>query len=147
MSFFQRDFQPLDVNTLPRIRLVPLKSTLPTADQRAPMESISMSRYHYQSYAPIKTKRQYGEPIPEIYVPPTSKFQGTTTTSDTYRGQSGPPARAYLPEVKMINRTGEHDHNTNYRVDYHPHGFTLCAAKAYAIAQKKQKTVTPITVE
>ena len=46
-----------------------------------------------------------------------------------------------------INRAGEHDHKTNYRVDYHPHGLTLCAAKAYAIAQKKQKADVPIAAQ
>lgn len=45
----------------------------------------------------------------------------------------------------MIHRAGEHDHNTNYRVDYHSHGLTLCAAKAFAIAQNKQKPRTPIS--
>jgi hypothetical protein len=49
--------------------------------------------------------------------------------------------------MKMINRTGEYDHNTNYRIDYHPHGLTLCAAKAYAIAQKKQKADIPIAAQ
>jgi hypothetical protein len=129
----------LDITTLPRIRLVPLKSNISINDQRAPMENVSMSQFHYQ--------RQYGEPIPDIYIPPISKFEGTTTTGETYRGQSGPPARAYVPEVRMINPVGEHDHNTNYRVDYHPHGLSLCAAKAYAIAQKKQQTVPPITAQ
>lgn len=52
-----------------------------------------------------------------------------------------------MPKIEMISRTGEHDHNTNYRVDYHPHGLTLCAAKAYAIAQKKQKSVQPISAQ
>jgi hypothetical protein len=47
----------------------------------------------------------------------------------------------------MVNRIGEQDHNTNYRIDYRPHGLTLCAAKAYAIAQKKQQTVPPITAQ
>jgi hypothetical protein len=45
----------------------------------------------------------------------------------------------------LINRTGKHDLNTNYRIDYHPHGLTICAAKAYAIAQKKQKMAQPIS--
>jgi hypothetical protein len=47
----------------------------------------------------------------------------------------------------MVNRIGEHDHNTNYRIDYHPHGLSLCAAKAYAIAQNKQTTATPISAQ
>ncbi len=61
--------------------------------------------------------------------------------------ESGQRARAFVPEMKMINRTGEYDHNTNYRIDYHPHGLTLCAAKAYAIAQKKQKADVPIAAQ
>jgi hypothetical protein len=140
-----------------------MKSTLSIKDN-TPMESVSMSQYHYQPYEAIKSKRQYGDPIPSIYIPPTSKFEGTTTTGQTYKGfpgnlilfsciihillrNLGQRARGYIPEVKMINRIGEHDHNTNYRVDYHPHGLTLCAAKAYAIAQKQQKTATPISAQ
>jgi hypothetical protein len=79
----------LDIAALPRIRLVPMKATLSINDQRAPMESISMSRSQYQAYEPVKSKRQYGDPIPEIYIPPTTKFEGSTTTGDTYQGRSG----------------------------------------------------------
>ncbi len=66
-----------------------MKATLSINDQRAPMESISMSRSQYQAYEPVKSKRQYGDPIPEIYIPPTTKFEGSTTTGDTYQGRSG----------------------------------------------------------
>ncbi len=59
----------------------------------------------------------------------------------------GRPARAYIPEVKSINQNGTQDHNTSYRVDYHPHGLSLCAAKAYTIAQNKPATVTPISAQ
>lgn len=74
---------------LPRIRLVPMKATLSISDQRGPMESITMSQLHYQPYEPIKSKRQYGDPIPEIYVAPTAKFEGSTTSGDTFKGQPG----------------------------------------------------------
>ncbi len=48
-----------------------------------------MSRYHYQSYEPSASTRRYGELIPSGYIPPLDKFQGTTTTSETYQGHSG----------------------------------------------------------
>ncbi len=79
----------MDIANLPRIRLVPMKTTLSTNDERAPMESVSMSRSQYQPYEPIQPKRQYGDPIPEIYVAPTAKFESSTTTGDTYKGQPG----------------------------------------------------------
>ncbi|CAF4739532.1 unnamed protein product, partial [Rotaria magnacalcarata] len=41
MSVTQRDFQPLDVTTLPRIRLVPMKATLSMNDKQLPMENVS----------------------------------------------------------------------------------------------------------
>lgn len=47
----------------------------------------------------------------------------------------------------MLSTAGEQDLKTNYRTDYHPHGLTVCAAKAFAIAQKKQKPATPITAQ
>ncbi|CAF0850225.1 unnamed protein product [Rotaria sordida] len=147
ISVTQRDFQPLDITTLPRIRLIPMRTTLSVNEQHAPMESITMSRYHYQPYDSIKSKRKYGEPMPNIYIPPISKFEGLTTTGETYKGQPGHRARACMPEIKMINQIGEHDHKTNYRVDYHSHGLTLCAAKAYAIAQNKQKSTTTISAQ
>ncbi|CAF3335042.1 unnamed protein product [Rotaria socialis] len=147
MSVTQRDFQPLDITTLPRIRLVPMKATFSMNDEQLPMENVSMSRFHFKPYESMKPKRQYSDPMPDIYVPPLEKFSGATTTGDTYQGQPGPRARAYIPEIRMLNRTGEHDHRTNYRVDYHPHGLTLCAAKAFAIAQKKQKPATPVTAQ
>ncbi|CAF3541128.1 unnamed protein product [Rotaria sp. Silwood1] len=147
MSVTQRDFQPLDITALPRIRLIPMRTTLSVNDKQVPMESVTTSRYHFQPYDSIKSNRKYGEPLPSIYIPPTSKFEGLTTTSETYKGQPGQRARAYMPEIKMINQMGEHDHRTNYRVDYHPHGLTLCAAKAYAMAQHKQKPTTPISAQ
>ncbi len=59
----------------------------------------------------------------------------------------GRPPRAFIPEVKMVNRVGEHDHNTNYQIDYPPRGLSLCAARAYAIAQNKQTTATAISAQ
>ena len=79
----------MDIANLPRIRLVPIKATLSISDQRSPMESMTMSRAHYQPYEPIKAKRQYGDPIPEIYIAPTAKFEGSTTSGDTYQGRPG----------------------------------------------------------
>ena len=66
-----------------------MKATLSINDELAPMESVSMSRYHYQPYEGIKSRRQYGDPIPNIYVPPKGKFEGTTTSSESYKGRSG----------------------------------------------------------
>ncbi len=56
----------------------------------------------------------------------------------------GQPARPFIPEISMINQIGEHDHNTNYRNDYHSHGLSLCASKAFTIAQNRSTTATPI---
>ncbi len=53
------------------------------------MESMTMSRYHYQPYEPIASTRRYGELIPNFYVPPMDKFQGTTTSGEAYQGRSG----------------------------------------------------------
>ncbi|CAF3016687.1 unnamed protein product [Rotaria sp. Silwood2] len=147
LTVTQRDFQPIDMNTLPRIRLVPLKSSLSINDQTGPMESMTMTRYHYQPYESTMSKRRYGELMPNVYVSPIDKFQGITTTSESYQGRSGPPARPCIPEPEKIKQGGQHDHNTNYRLDYHPHGLSLCAAKAYTIAQNKEATQTPISTQ
>ncbi len=79
----------MDLGSLPRIRMVPLKSTLSITDQQAPMESISMSRHHYQPYERTASHRRYGEPIPNFYVPPLNKFEGTTTSGDTFKWRRG----------------------------------------------------------
>ena len=55
----------------------------------------------------------------------------------------GHRARPHIPAMSTIHQVGEHDHNTNYRMEYQPHGLSLCAAKAYAIAQNKQTSPTP----
>ncbi len=80
---------PIDITTLPRIRTVPLKSTISISDQQGPMEKMTMSRYHYQPYDPLISKRQYGEFNSSFYVPPLEKFQGTTTAGDAYQGRIG----------------------------------------------------------
>ncbi|CAF1360382.1 unnamed protein product [Rotaria magnacalcarata] len=147
MTITQRDFQPIDISALPRIRLIPLKSNLSVNDSAGPMENMTMSRFHYQPYEPAISKRNYGELMPNLYIPPMEKFQGTTTTRETYQGRSGIPARACIPEQEKLRQVGEHDHNTNYRMDYHPHGVSLCAAKAYTIAQKNETTATPIPTQ
>jgi hypothetical protein len=59
----------------------------------------------------------------------------------------GPRANAFIPEMQSINLTGKQDHRTNYRMDYPPHGLSLCAAKAYAIANKKETTATPVSAQ
>jgi hypothetical protein len=66
-----------------------VKSTLSITDQKGPMENVTMSRYHYQPYEPVVSKRRYGELIPNLYIPPMDKFEGTTTTGETYQGRSG----------------------------------------------------------
>ncbi|CAF3579036.1 unnamed protein product [Rotaria sp. Silwood1] len=147
LTVTQRDFQPIDMNALPRIRLVPLRSSLSVNDQAGPMENMTMTRYHFQPYEPTISTRRYGELTPNVYVPPIDKFQGITTTGETYQGRSGPPARPCIPERDKIKQGGSHDHNTNYRLDYHPHGLSLCAAKAYTIAQNKEATQTPIPTQ
>ena len=48
-----------------------------------------MSRHHYQPYEFKKFRRQYGDPVPDVYIPPLDKFQGSTTTGETYRGEPG----------------------------------------------------------
>lgn len=143
----QRDFPPIDIGSLPRIRITPLKSNLSISDQTGPMESMTMSRYHYQPYENVGSRRNFGELLPSVYIPPLEKFQATTTTGETYQGRTGPPARPYIPEIQSINRAGTQDHNTSYRVDYHPHGLSLCAAKAYAIAQKQQASTETVPVQ
>lgn len=79
-----------------------MKATLPITDQRAPMESMTMSRSHYPPYEPSKSKRQYGDPIPEIYIAPTAKFEGSTTSSDTYQGRPG-NSYSSLPSLMRRN--------------------------------------------
>lgn len=105
-----------------------------------------MSRYHYQPYE-ASSKRRYGELLSNVYIPPMEKFQGTTTTGETYQGRVGQPARPFVPEITKLNSIGEQDHRTNYRMDYHPHGLSLCAAKAYTMAQNKQTNTTPISAQ
>jgi hypothetical protein len=80
---------PIDIASLPRIRIIPLKSTLSLSEQKGPMENMSMSRYHYQPYESPTLRRQYGEFNSSFYVPPLDKFQGTTTTGEAYQGRSG----------------------------------------------------------
>lgn len=130
------------------MRLVPLKSNLSIKDEKAPMENLTMSRFHFQPYEGVKVKR-YGDPLPTIYVPSLEKFDHRTTNNDTYQGRQGPRARPVASEVKIIQRTGSHDMNTNYRVDFHPHGLSLCAAKAYALAEQKKQNneTTPIATQ
>jgi len=66
-----------------------MKATLSINDPHVPMETITMSQSHYQPYEHIKSKQQYGDPIPSFYIPPATKFEGSTTTGDTYKGQQG----------------------------------------------------------
>jgi hypothetical protein len=77
------------VNSLPRIRLIQIKPSLSVKDQTGPMESVTMSRLHYQPYESTVSKRRYGEMIPNVYIPSMEKFQGTTTNSEAYKGRSG----------------------------------------------------------
>ena len=66
-----------------------MKPTLTVNDNAGPMESVTMSRHHYKAYEPSGTQRRYGELVPNIYIPPSGKFQSTTTTGETYQGRAG----------------------------------------------------------
>ena len=61
------------------------------------MESITTSRHHYKPYEASVPKRQYGELLSNVYLGPLEKFQGTTTTGDTYQGRTG-----YLVLIECI---------------------------------------------
>ena len=89
-----------------------MKATLPINDQRAPMETMTMSRSHYPPHEPSKSKRQYGDPIPEIYIAPSAKFEGSTTSGDTYQGRPGnpPSSLSFLMRINLINQVHEHVH-------------------------------------
>lgn len=71
------------------MRAIPLKSNMSINDQTSPMENVTMTRYHFQPYEPIVSRRRYGELNPYIYIPPLDKFQGITTTGETYQGRAG----------------------------------------------------------
>ena len=71
------------------MRVVPIKSNISINDQTGPMENVTMTRFHYQPYEPSMSKRRYGESMPSLYVPPLEKFQGTTTTGESYQGRAG----------------------------------------------------------
>ena len=66
-----------------------MKPSISVKDQAGPMESVTTSRYHYQAYEPAKSKRRYGELVPNLYIPPMEKFQGSTTSGDTFQGRAG----------------------------------------------------------
>ncbi|CAF4026450.1 unnamed protein product [Adineta steineri] len=147
LTVTQRDFQPLDVTALPRLRGQPTKTNLSVKDQTGPMESVTMSRYHYRPYKPETTRRLYGDPHPNVYIPLKDKFEGTTTTGDAFQGRLGRAAEPCIPEVRTVGNKGKHDHNTNYRMDYHSHGLSLCASKAFTIAQNNETNPTPISTK
>lgn len=71
------------------MRLFPLKSSLSLQEHAGPMESLSMSRYHYQAYEPVGSQRRYGELASSLYIAPSEKFHSTTTTGETYQGRAG----------------------------------------------------------
>ncbi|CAF0962145.1 unnamed protein product [Adineta steineri] len=147
LTVTKRDFQPLDVSSMARMRAISMKDALPKDAEHIPMENMTTSRYYYHPHELLKSNRQYGEPVPEVYMPPTTKFDGSTTNRDTYKGQQGKRANAFVPELRGLRHTGKQDLTTNYRTDYHSHGLTLCAARAYAIAQQKQTNSAPISAQ
>ncbi|CAF1035623.1 unnamed protein product [Didymodactylos carnosus] len=136
VTITQRDYQPLDLSSVPRLRVVPLKPTL--TSEVGPMESVTTSRHHFKPYQSTQPRR-YGDPAPSFYIPPVGKIQSTTTNSEHYQARPGERARNYKPEIQILNRVGAQDFNTMYRADFKPHGVNLCGAKAYTLAQKLQQ--------
>jgi hypothetical protein len=77
------------------------------------------------------------DPNPQYYVPPRSKFEGVTTTKETFKGQQGTKTTSFKPDFNNIDNTGILDLNTNYRNTYINHGLTMCEAKAFIIAKSR----------
>jgi hypothetical protein len=84
----QRDFQPVEATTFPRVRLIPLKTKPMIHDQQTPLESISTSRNHHRAHQTVKAKR-LDDSTSNVYVPPFEKFSNRTTNNQTYQGDTG----------------------------------------------------------
>ena len=50
------------------------------------------------------------------------KFEGSTTTGETFVGACATRPEDFKPEVKRIELDGSHDFNTVYRHEYNPRG-------------------------
>ena len=55
-----------------------------------------------------------------------NKFEGSTTTGETFVGACATRPKDFKPEVKRIELDGSHDFNTVYRHEYNPRGQCPC---------------------
>ena len=105
------------------------------------METKTMSMMQFLPYE-VKPVVLARDPQPYYYVPPRTKFEGETTTKETFKGQPGAKPASFKPDFNNIDNTGILDLNTNYRKTFVNHGLTMCEAKAFIIAKSRANKTT-----
>lgn len=106
------------------------------------METQTVTRTHFPPYE-VKPVVFAKDLHPDYYIPPISKFNGDTTTKETFQGKQVPRRVLCKPDVENIVLSGTMDLNTSYKDEFKNHGLSMCEAKAYLIAkaleEEKQK--------
>ena len=129
----QRDFKPIDISSLPVLKAIKREGTLRVA--AGAMETQTMSQLQFLRYD-VKPMVMARDSHPDYYCPPQTKFDGSTTTGETFKGKQTPRRLAFQPDASNIDiKSGSFDFNTTQKLEFKNHGLSMCEAKAYMIAK------------
>ena len=158
LFLFQRDFQAIDVTSHPPP--VAMGRPVPKVFDRESMpklDGLTTNKLHYKFWNTDRPKRYddfYEASMfarRDQYVPPTDKFAGVTTTSDTYQGKFAPVPASLKPEEKRVETLGKHDFNTVYKVQFHSPSMARKLEKKQAAGLlkelRKRKLAPTVTAE
>ena len=122
MSYSQLDYRPLDVMASYQ---PPVKPPAERRSKNLPKFVGDTTSKDFFKRWETQPRKQYGDVHEalqfvrsDVFVPTNEKFNGTSTTADTYQGKFGQVPEPFLPNESSIDTSGTHDFGTVYRSTY-----------------------------
>lgn len=112
----QRDFKPIDIKSAYVAPVKPKEEKRHRATQK--LDDCTMNKHFFKRWEPQPPIRYGDFHESHTYVPPLSKFEGTTTTGDTYLGEPAPVPPCFFPKEQLGVTGGKVDFNTVYKSSF-----------------------------
>lgn len=134
---FQRDFQPIDITAnLTHKAQVP-HSTIRVPDVK--FDSRTSFGEFFKNYGPVKRERYGDFHENRPYIPPQTKFDGSSTTKSTFTPKKWEPTRPFVPENRPIESQGAMDFSTVHNETYQKPKVKPCKAEIYLIQKELRR--------
>ena len=113
---FQLDYKPIEVKN---VFVAPAKPPQNSKiSNEAKFDDGTMNKDFFKKWD-VEPRVRHGDfHEAHTYIPPAERFNASTTTGDTFVTKKAEVPQSYKPEASAINKEGQHDFNTSYKVTF-----------------------------